>query len=555
MIQSYRHAHALIQACVAQGITDIVVCPGSRNSALSLMAARSALRVHTRVDERSASFFALGLARVQRRAVPVVVTSGTAVANCVPAAVEAYYADLPFMVLSADRPARMVGTGASQTIDQRGLFGMFAPLVEPQEGEDEAALVARAVAQQRAQVNLPFDMPLVDAQVPPREQPLPQRAWAPAAPRAEWAVDYGTIDLDLSKRTLVIAGDGAWEEPALAEVPTIAEPSAYAPYRPVHPLAASFFLRPQARSTGADGTEYVVDTQPEQVVVVGHPTLHRPVLQLLNQPDIELFVLSRGHTPTDPARRATTVPGRVGSAVRATGAPTSQWLRMCEAASNLGATAVREALEDPEFGFTGLHVAAAVADTLGVGDTVTIGASNPIRDASLVGLPFDGVSCYSPRGAAGIDGTVSQALGVALAAQDVSYLLWQRPRSVALLGDVTFLHDAAGLLAPAGSPRPEALTIVVANDNGGGIFEALEPGQEALREDFEQVFGTPHDADIEALCQGYGVHYRAAESTQELLAALLDAQEQPDGVVVIEARCTRATRRALARRLDQAMSV
>ena len=125
-----------------------------------------------------------------------------------------------------------------------------------------------------------------------------------------------------------------------------------------------------------------------------------------------------------------------------------------------------EEATDSEIGFTGLHVAAAVGDTLSVGDILVLGASNPVRDASLIGLPFDGVETYSPRGAAGIDGTVAQAIGIAVATQSREADAPRAPRTVALMGDVTFLHDATSLLVPEGEARPENLTIVVANDDG-----------------------------------------------------------------------------------------
>src|SRR5699024_8998431 len=154
---------------------------------------------------------------------------------------------------------------------------------------------------------------------------------------------------------------------------------------------------------------------------------------------------------------------------------------------DLAADTVRLVIADPNHGFTGLHVAAAVSDTLGTGDTLVLGASNPVRDASFVGLPYDGVDTYSPRGAAGIDGTVSQAVGIALATQSAHPDEPRAPRTVALIGDVTFLHDVGGLLIGPADAHPENLTIVVANDDGGGIFETLEIGAPELRASFERV--------------------------------------------------------------------
>ena len=177
----------------------------------------------------------------------------------------------------------------------------------------------------------------------------------------------------------------------------------------MHPLAARFFAQSEV-AISHDGGDFAADTKPEQVIVVGHPTLHRDVMALLADPDIEVIGISRTETFTGQ-------PDKRGSRVNANGQPTDTWLKICEAAGDVGAETVRQALTEDEFGFTGLHVAAAVCDTLGVGDTLVLGSSNPVRDASFVGMPFDGVSTYAARGAAGIDGTVSQAVGVALATQ------------------------------------------------------------------------------------------------------------------------------------------
>ncbi|PMC63934.1 2-succinyl-5-enolpyruvyl-6-hydroxy-3-cyclohexene-1-carboxylic-acid synthase [Corynebacterium tuscaniense] len=527
---------------LAEHVTDVVLSPGSRNSPLAFaLLAREDITVHVRIDERSATFTALGLARVQHRHVGVVMTSGTAVANAFPAVVEAHMSHTPLVVVSADRPERLVGTGASQTIWQQGIFGRYA---ETQQVTTQADPISFAADQ--VHINVAFDTPLVPQALP--EQAGQPRRVGPGRLKRDGAgfVDHGTVDVDLGKNTLVIAGDEAWEVPGLEHVPTIAEPTAPTPFHQVHPLAARFFVQDEV-AISHDGGDFAASTKPEQVIVVGHPTLHRDVLALMADSTIEIIGLSRTDTFTgNPQRR--------GSRVNVTGQPTDTWLKICEAAGDVGAQTVRDALADESFGFTGLHVAAAVCDTLGVGDTMVLGSSNPVRDASLVGMPFDGVSTYAARGAAGIDGTISQAIGIALATQALHPEEIRAPRTVALMGDLTFLHDIGGLLVGGEGitqPRPSNLTIVVANDNGGGIFEGLEVGAPTLREQFEQAFGTPHDVDIESLCEGYGVAYARAESTAELLDELMDNIDSPHPILVIEAVTTRATRRELAERLKK----
>lgn len=531
----------LAQAVAAQlsrHLTDVVVCPGSRNSPLSLaLIAQPGLRIHSRIDERSASFLALGIARVQGRHVAVVTTSGTAVANCLPAMVEAAHSHTPLLMLSADRPRRLVGTGAAQTIEQVGVFGTVADTVHVDEAADVSRIAEALTSSFAVHVNVALDDPLVSDSLPKSESATTLRL-APFQPH----VDHGEVSLDLTRDTLVIAGDEAWDVEGLEDVPTIAEPTAPAPYLPVHPLAAEIFLRGEIATEGSsDYAEYVAKTKPEQLVVVGHPTLHRPVLRLMADPDIEVTVLSRTDTITDPSGNA----HQIGTRVKVTGQPRKQWRTLAREASALAADVVRETLADDTHGFTGLHVAAAVADGLGVEDTLLVGASNPVRDVSFAGLPFGGVATFAPRGAAGIDGTVSQAIGVALATQASEPDALRAPRTVALLGDVTFLHDIGGLLIGPDDARPENLTIVVANDDGGGIFEALEIGADELRPSFERAFGTPHGVDLAAACEAYGVEHARVDTLADLIVALEDAAEVPRGIQVIEARTTRATRRAM----------
>ena len=531
---------AAVAELVAKHCTDVVMSPGSRNSPLTYaLLARRDVRVHMRIDERSAAFTALGLARVQRRHVGVVMTSGTAVANAYPAVIEAHMSHTPLAVISADRPERLVGTGASQTIWQQGIFSRYAETQQVQSLDDAHAA---SFATPQVHINVALDTPLVPDQLP---EPVgaPRRVGPGALEGSRDWVDHGAVDVDLTRNTLVIAGDEAWEVPGLEHVPTIAEPTAPTPFHQVHPLAARFFAQSEV-AISHDGGDFAADTKPEQVIVVGHPTLHRDVMALLADPDIEVIGISRTETFTGQ-------PDKRGSRVNATGQPTDTWLKICEAAGDVGAETVRQALTEDEFGFTGLHVAAAVCDTLGVGDTLVLGSSNPVRDASFVGMPFDGVSTYAARGAAGIDGTVSQAVGVALATQALRPDEIRAPRTLALMGDLTFIHDANGLLIGPDEPRPGNLTIVVANDDGGGIFEALEPGADNLRGAFERVFGTPHGTDVEKLAEAYGADYRRADTLAELNEVLLELESQPNPITVVEAATTRSTRRVLAARLNR----
>jgi 2-succinyl-5-enolpyruvyl-6-hydroxy-3-cyclohexene-1-carboxylate synthase len=173
-----------------------------------------------------------------------------------------------------------------------------------------------------------------------------------------------------------------------------------------------------------------------------------------------------------------------------------------------------------------------------------LGASNPVRDAALVGLKTAGIRVRSNRGVAGIDGTVSTAIGAALGYEGSHERTAgpDRPaRTVALIGDLTFVHDSSGLLIGPTEPVPRHLTIVVSNDNGGGIFELLEPGDPRFSDVSSRIFGTPHDVDVGALCRAYHVESRQIE-VDELDTAL---DEPGAGMRVLEVKADRSSLRQL----------
>lgn len=542
-------AGLIVDELIRCGTREAVVCPGSRSAPLAraLLSAERAgrLRLHVRADERSAAFLALGLAAATGSVTPVAVTSGTAVANLLPAMVEATYSGVPLMALTADRPASYRGTGANQTIVQDRLFDDASVSEVDVDGTASVTesgaralrarvdrLVAAALASGRGGA-VHLNVRLVEPLVPDDDEHLPELPagrgdgpWTSVLHMAgTTAANRSVVKLNVKKKTLVIAGSGAPDLPGLAAVPTIAEPNAPAPETPVHPLAAATF--------GRD------DCRPEQIVVLGRPTLHRGVARLLADPRIDVTVVAAGDDYPDVSANAR----RVVGAVEPVGEPAAAWLEVCEAASELAATAVRDVLAAHE-PLTGLHVAAAVADSLRTGEQLVLGASNPVRDASWAGLPFPGVDVHAGRGAAGIDGTVATAIGVALARDRAHADEIRPPRTLALMGDLTFLHDAGALNIGPGEPRPESLTIVVANDSGGGIFETLEAGAPALRGSFERVFGTPHTVDVAALCAAYGVEHEEVTDLRDLLA-VLHPDTDVDGVRVVEVATSRAGRREL----------
>jgi len=223
-----------------------------------------------------------------------------------------------------------------------------------------------------------------------------------------------------------------------------------------------------------------------------------------------------------------------GTRAVTSGEPREAWLRRCADVNRRATEAVRHQLAAHPL-TTGLHVAAAVADGLREGDQLVLGASNPVRDAALVGLNSEGIQVRSNRGVAGIDGTVSTAIGAALAHERSG------GRTVALIGDLTFVHDASGLLIGPTEPVPQHLSIVVSNDNGGGIFELLEQGDPRFSDVSSRIFGTPHDVDVGALCRAYHVECRQVE-VDDLGDALNMGFR---GVRVLEVKADRSTLRQL----------
>ncbi|WP_306363033.1 2-succinyl-5-enolpyruvyl-6-hydroxy-3-cyclohexene-1-carboxylic-acid synthase [Nocardia sp. CC227C] len=533
MNPSTAQAQVVVDELARGGVRDVVLCPGSRNAplAFALQAADAAgrIRLHMRIDERTAGFLAVGLAVASGRPVPVVMTSGTAVANLGPAVLEANYARVPLIVLSANRPYEMLGTGANQTVEQFGLFGsqvraaisLGLAEIEDDPGYNRQnsvwrSAVCRVLAAARGTRSgnagpVHFDIPLREPLVPDAREgdPLPAgrdsgRPWT--------ATQYATLDvpldIDLSPDTVVISGHGAGHRPELAALPTVAEPTAPMHGPPLHPLALSLL-------------------RPKQAIITGRPTLHRQVSRVLADPEVTVYALTTGPRWPDVSGNV------VGTGTRAVtyGAPTAAWLDSCRELDERSRAVIRaELAAHPKP--TGLHVAAAVMDALHDGDQLLLGASNPVRDAALVSHPRPGIRVLSNRGVAGIDGTVSAAVGAALSHEG---------RTMALIGDLTFLHDASGLLIGPGEPRPKDLTIVVANDDGGGIFELLEQGDPQYAGVFERVFGTPHGLDLAALCAAYRVPHRQVDLSE----LAVELTRRAHGIRVLEVATERSSLREL----------
>ncbi|GAA2075440.1 2-succinyl-5-enolpyruvyl-6-hydroxy-3-cyclohexene- 1-carboxylic-acid synthase [Aeromicrobium halocynthiae] len=512
-------ARDLVACLAAAGVTDVMLAPGSRSApvALALHAAeaRGSLRLHVRVDEREAGFLALGLAKVARRPVPVVTTSGTAVANLHPAVLEALHAGVRVVAVTADRPARLRGTGANQTTVQPGIF----PGVTCVEDVDALARELAAPTVRPVQLNLELDEPIVAPVLAPESQ-----VWS-AARSTTTDAPHEVAELERGPRTVVLAGDDAGPRARqVAEAagwPLLAEPTSGARTGPA--LPSYRLLLAHAPLTG----------DVERVVCLGHPTLSRPVTSLLARADVDVVHVGTASTFPVPAGPRVRFVDDVTAPRDGPSPEDDAWRERWRVAEQVAADIVTVSVA--EHPTSGLAVASIVARAVPPGGLLVVGASQVIRDLDLVS-PAHPVGerrlVIANRGLAGIDGVLSTAIGAALA-RDSS-------RALAVVGDLTFLHGSNGLLIGPDEPRPD-LTIVVVNDDGGAIFSTLEQGAPDHADAFERVFGTPTGADLAALCTGYGVPHRRVGPSE--LAAVL--QEPAAGLRVVEVPVSRDDRRAL----------
>ncbi len=595
-------AVTLADELIRCGMTDAVLAPGSRSAPLAMelfaRAQRGDVRLHVRIDERSAAYLALGLAKASGRPVCVVCTSGTAAASFHPAVIEAGESCVPLLVLTADRPPELRGTGANQAIDQIKLYGdavrWFCEVGAPEERAGQAAywrsLACRAWgaasgaaggAAGPVHLNLAFRDPLVPDRRPAGDTGTiggRRAAGDGAASRkagrgperldgrpggVPWTTFGGAraaapLDVPWTERGLIICGDGAGDTEPLREMaeaagwPILAEPSSGARRGPNALSAYEYVL----------GSPVFLGThRPDLIISAGRPGLSR--LQTMLFTSAAVTVLDRpagpGASPRtrpparhivvakepgrwdDPSRTATDVapavrlarPGGPGGPGSAGGAGTA-WLDswwQADAAARKAADGILDAGDAVTEPRLARDLAAALPD----GALLWAASSLPIRDLDHHMAPRDGIHVLASRGASGIDGTASAAIGAALAHQAAG-----GGPAFALIGDLAFLHDAPGLITGTGEPVPD-LCLVVVNNDGGGIFSLLE--QAAFggpSGPFERVFGTAHGADLRHLAAAAGLPYTRLEHPDDLAAALTGT-----GLRVVEARTTREAGTAL----------
>jgi len=566
----------LVDEWARAGVTDAVVAPGSRSTPLVVaLDADPRLRVHVVLDERSAGFVALGLGLATGRPAVVATTSGTAAVELHPAVVEASEAGVPLIAATADRPPELHGVGAPQTIEQLGLYGSAVRwAVAPGVPELAAAAAAAAAASWRSlaartaaaatgspggpgpvHLNLAFREPLLgsaaDVAVPagrPGGQSWHRHSGAVGGGPTEAVVEL--LAGHAGGRGLIVAGAGCGDPTTLIEVaqrlgwPLLADPRSGCRLPATSVVAAAdALLRVPA----------VAAWRPDLVLRLGAPWASKVLAQWLGGlgPDATQVLVDPWARWADPDRQVAHVvaadPTAVAAALLArtrSDGPglASDWSRQWAAAERAAQAALdRELGSSSALAMSEPAIARAVVAGLPDGGVLLASSSMPIRDVEWYSAPRRDVTILANRGANGIDGVLSTAVGVALG---------RGAPTVGLVGDLAFLYDAGALLGA--SDREVHLTVIVVDNDGGGIFSFLPQAAALPAAQFERYWGTPHGIDVGAVAAAYGVEV-ARVADRESLDAVLAGVTGP-GVRVAVVRSERSANVAAHDQLNRAVA-
>jgi 2-succinyl-5-enolpyruvyl-6-hydroxy-3-cyclohexene-1-carboxylate synthase len=480
-------ARNIVRQLIELGIEDAVLSPGSRNAPLSIALyqaeQKGLIRLHVRIDERGAAFFALGITKATGKYVPVICTSGTAVANYYPAVLEAHHSDNNLLLLTADRPARLRKTGSNQTTLQGKIFGDFV-----RHSFDSASSIDIAHLLNGSgpvHLNLQFDEPLLPEESLDWLAGIHHRELEPT-PTHKTQIDV------TSKRNIVIVGHDRAGFPE-SEIEKLARDLG-APLIAEDPLR---FKDAIAHSPIVLSDERVRnELKPELAIVIGRTTLSRSTNAYLQVAEKTLVIDPRVKA-IDTARTADEILEVIPS-IKNNVETDQDWFDRWRKHEALA----KEALSTyPEWSEGAL--ASLVAADLENDSALFVASSRPIRDIEAFASPRADVTTYANRGLAGIDGNISTAMGIAT----------HHDETFAILGDLAFLHDVSAL----SNPTNDVLTIIVVDNNGGGIFSTLP--QQGV-EGFEKIFGTPHNRDLAKIASGFGISNEVVTSAKELHIAL-----------------------------------
>jgi len=533
-------ASAFVGELERSGLTDACLSPGSRSTAIALALARNErIRVHVHLDERASAFFALGLAKASNRPVVVACTSGTAAANLFPAVIEASMGRVPLILLTADRPPELRGVGANQTIDQVELFGRharwFTDAPVPAEGPDAMTWTIlghetyrRACWPGPVHVNLPYREPLVPAGDPvrlgsvatafagtsPGEGPMAREDDVEGFVQAVAGVERGLVYVGSLRRPSPFILDFA----VRVGWPVIAEPTSG--LRVSGTLRAAQFLLSNEKFLGSHRADLVVQ--------FGAAPTSRAALGLVGAAR-RLLIVDPDDLIADPHRRAehrfVVHAGQLAHAAitRLPDRARGEWVGTWVEADDRARDAVDATIDGWDEPYEG-RIARDVAASLPEGSSLVVGSSMPVRDLDAYMFPRQGLRVLANRGASGIDGFVSTALGVSATGVPTT----------ALCGDLTLLHDVGSLVWSAS--RGYDCVFVVPNNQGGVIFSFLP--QSELPE-LEEQFTTPHSLDLGAVCVTAGAGHVRLDRAADLIPAVERAHEAR-GVHVVEVPIDRA---------------
>jgi 2-succinyl-5-enolpyruvyl-6-hydroxy-3-cyclohexene-1-carboxylate synthase len=553
---------AFVDELSRAGVRHVCVCPGSRSTPLAIkLAQEPSIKVWMHLDERSAAYFGLGLARAARQPVAILATSGTAAANFLPAVVEANLSRVPLVVLTADRPHELRDNGAPQTIDQLRLYGShvkwFFDLPEPDASPEHVRLVrtlgARAVGTAVAEpagpvhLNWPFREPLVPTPAPACDSPGVRVATGRLAPSPSMILHLTTQlesgngvivcgpqdDADFSEAVVQLAKRLQW--------PLLADPLSGV-RRGQHDLSAVIdaydaFLHDEAT---------IKRLAPRVVLRFGGMPTSKPLLLYLQRyPAARQILIDPGgwREPTGLASDVLHVDASLlcQALLEVQPVQPADWLSTWTDVNRCTRAAINDHLDEIEELFEG-KVFSKLSELLPAGALLFVGNSMPVRDLDTF-LPAGAMDlrCLANRGANGIDGVVSSALGTSAAGGGPVILV---------IGDVSFYHDMNGLLAARRHDLD--LLVVLINNDGGGIFNFL-PQAAGATEQFEMLFGTPHGLDFRPFVEGYGGRFVRVEDWPGFLTSVAEGL-QHGGLQVVEVPTDRARNVDLHRQVWRVVS-
>ena len=490
MSNSTKLAHSLLRQLIEVGVIDFVVSPGSRNApfliALGEAASKQIVDLHVKIDERGAAFFALGVSKASNNYVAVICTSGTAAANFHPAALEALHSDNKLLLITADRPSRLRKTGANQTTNQLNIF----PGIKTHDIASEIDLKA-LLKSGPIHLNVQFDEPLIT------QEKSDWLSGLKVVPKTYSNSVNGSIEV--GEGVLVIGHDrGGYTVKEINDFaaklnwPIIAEDPLSFPKAIAH---ASMLLSDQA---------ILESLAPENVIVIGRTTLSRSTNNFIKSAK-NLIVIDPRISEIDSRREGNLLLPTLPAQVKSSESDVAIWQK----ASDIAAGEIAKIQWSEQLAI--ISICESIPDQ----SALFVGSSRPVRDVEAFCHPRSGLEVFANRGLAGIDGNLSTIFGIAQEFEN----------TFAILGDLTFLHDISALINSA----KEKVRIFVIDNNGGAIFSTLP---QAGVENFDQLFGTPHNLDLAKLCAGFNLSVTSVSDLDELQSVLTKQVKGLEVVIV-----------------------